>query len=472
MEPVKEIFLDGRVIKENVVPSGASQTTRSLINLVNLKEYIVSVIEEANNSGGDTNFANQNLEFDDNREHDALSKSLEIDNLKELKLLGDEESEFTIASTSSSERTKGEVESTKDEIEVKFTNTDINSISKLSVSNDETALSNAKKVAFRNNAGDSLFEADSITKELTAEAYPHTRNDVADFAPINFLYTNSDKKILSAPISQIPGANTTLNNYSCIGESILYNPSASQVTSGTADLTLPTDSKVAFVTINGQVIPSSEYSQTGTDLSLTPVNGFKGTTDEILVFQHSFTQSSLGTSIVNYYSVIGAPTLLNPDAAGVIASSQVFQLNSSGSIALVTINGQTIDDSEYSLSGLTFTITPDNGFNSIGDEILVYQNTLSVNSEGGLKLSFRQIDAVYTVIQSDYFIEIINNSFTVSMFAANGNQGQVIEFRNTGGGVATIAPVSGETIDGLATIAIASGEAKKLISTGTVWITI
>ena len=116
-------------------------------------------------------------------------------------------------------------------------------------------------------------------------------------------------------------------------------------------------------------------------------------------------------------------------------------------------------------------MTPDNGFSSIGDEILVYQNTISINSNGGLKLSMRSIDSVYTVVSSDYFVEITANSFTVSMFAAAGNQGQVIEFKNNGGGTTTLAPVSGETIGGQATFTLASGEGIELISNGLVWIT-
>lgn len=69
-----------------------------------------------------------------------------------------------------------------------------------------------------------------------------------------------------------------------------------------------------------------------------------------------------------------SPQIFNPDAGEVVAGTIDVTVTYSTDIGLVSINGLVLDDSEYSLVGTTLTITPDNGFNDITDEILVFQN--------------------------------------------------------------------------------------------------
>ena len=66
--------------------------------------------------------------------------------------------------------------------------------------------------------------------------------------------------------------------------------------------------------------------------------------------------------------------LFNPDATAVLNDTYTMTLSVDNSIAFVTINGQVISTSEYTLTGTSLVVTPDNGFNYIDDEILIYQN--------------------------------------------------------------------------------------------------
>lgn len=68
------------------------------------------------------------------------------------------------------------------------------------------------------------------------------------------------------------------------------------------------------------------------------------------------------------------PQLFNPNAGEVIAGTMDVTVLYINDVGLVSINGLILDDSEYSLVGTTLTITPDNGFDDIDDEILVFQN--------------------------------------------------------------------------------------------------
>lgn len=79
----------------------------------------------------------------------------------------------------------------------------------------------------------------------------------------------------------------------------------------------------------------------------------------------------------NTYSSLGAPQLFNPDGGEVAVDAASLSVSSTNDIGLVTINGQVLHSDEYSLSGSTLTVTPDNGFDATDDEILVFQNTFT-----------------------------------------------------------------------------------------------
>ena len=85
-------------------------------------------------------------------------------------------------------------------------------------------------------------------------------------------------------------------NYSSILPPQLFNPDATAVTSNTDDYTLSFSNAIAFLTINGKVIDDAEYSLSASTLTLTPVNGFDDTDDEVLVFQHVFATAATGVS--------------------------------------------------------------------------------------------------------------------------------------------------------------------------------
>lgn len=107
----------------------------------------------------------------------------------------------------------------------------------------------------------------------------------------------------------------------------------------------------------------------GTNVTLTTVNEWA---DEVINISASWSWDT-----INYYNTYKAPQLFNPDASWVTANSDVFTLSSSAEVWFVTINWQTIDDSEYSLSWSDLTVTPDNWFNSTADEVLVFQTKIT-----------------------------------------------------------------------------------------------
>lgn len=86
-------------------------------------------------------------------------------------------------------------------------------------------------------------------------------------------------------------------------------------------------------------------------------------------------QDFLDSLSSTYYSSILAPQLFNPDVGQVTADTGDFTLSSTNSVAFVSINGQVLDDSEHSLVGAVLTVFPDNGFNDITDELLVFQHS-------------------------------------------------------------------------------------------------
>lgn len=99
----------------------------------------------------------------------------------------------------------------------------------------------------------------------------------------------------------------------------------------------------------------------------------------------------------NYYTGIRAPQLFNPDSAAVSANTDDYTLVATDSIAFVTVNGQTLDDSEYSLAGTTLTVTPDNGFNATTDEVLVFQHSFTAS---GANVAFLNVAQEYTKTQN------------------------------------------------------------------------
>lgn len=78
--------------------------------------------------------------------------------------------------------------------------------------------------------------------------------------------------------------------------------------------------------------------------------------------------------------ILRNPQLFNPTISDVLAGSGNYILMDGNEIGFVSINGQVLDDSEYSLSSTTLTLTPSNGFDNLTDEILVFQHGVGLVS--------------------------------------------------------------------------------------------
>jgi hypothetical protein len=102
-------------------------------------------------------------------------------------------------------------------------------------------------------------------------------------------------------------------NYSSILPPQLFNPDSTAVTANTDDYILSLSNDVAFVTINGKVLDDAEYSLSASTLTVTPVNGFDATDDEVLVFQHTFASIGFGGVFGNYTIISTDYTMLDSD---------------------------------------------------------------------------------------------------------------------------------------------------------------
>jgi hypothetical protein len=72
---------------------------------------------------------------------------------------------------------------------------------------------------------------------------------------------------------------------------------------------------------------------------------------------------------------IQPPQRFNPDAGEVAADAADFTLAGPEAVYIVTLNGQVLDDDQYSLLASVLTVTPTLGFFSTSDIVLVYQST-------------------------------------------------------------------------------------------------
>lgn len=155
-----------------------------------------------------------------------------------------------------------------------------------------------------------------------------------------------------------------------------------------------------------------------------------------------------GGDTTNNYASISAPQLFNPDASGVSGGTDNFTLSSSNAVALVTINGKVLDDSEYSLAASVLTVTPDNGFTSTSDEVLVFQQSFATAS-GGLTLNYVAKTGAYTITGTDWMVDCTANTFTITLPSASTvGAGKQFVVKNSGTGTITVDGNGSETIDG------------------------
>lgn len=179
-----------------------------------------------------------------------------------------------------------------------------------------------------------------------------------------------------------------------------------------------------------------------------------------------------GGGVINNYASLGAPQLFNPDATAVSNNTDDYVLSSNNYVGLVTLNGQVLDDSEYGLVGNVLTVTPDNGFNSTSDEVLVFQYFFSASGTG-VTTNFVQKAVSYAISVEDHTIEVTAaGDTTQTLPSAVGIAGQEFVIKNTGSGEVTIEGNGAETIDGALNVKINAPSSLTVKSNGTNFIII
>jgi len=79
--------------------------------------------------------------------------------------------------------------------------------------------------------------------------------------------------------------------------------------------------------------------------------------------------------------------------------------------------------------------------------------------------------STYTLTLRDAIV-LANGTFTINLYEANAQIGQVQTIRNIGSGTITVDANGAETIDGSGTYALGAGAAVRLVSDGTRWWTL
>lgn len=158
-----------------------------------------------------------------------------------------------------------------------------------------------------------------------------------------------------------------------------------------------------------------------------------------------------GVTASNYYSALSPPQSFNPSLGAVTADTATFTVSSGNLIAIVALNGQVLDSTEYSLVSTSLTVTPAVGFFAASDEILVFQQTFA-SALAGFRSAYTFKTAAYTVLSSDHVVEC-NGVFTVTLFSGTV-AGQQLIIKNSGTGTITIDGSGAETIDGAPAITL------------------
>lgn len=124
-----------------------------------------------------------------------------------------------------------------------------------------------------------------------------------------------------------------------------------------------------------------------------------------------------------------------------------------------------------------FDLASDNGSGGTasvnGDAV---QGTLILGASGGIQLSggviyhYNAQTSTYAILPTDYTINCLSGTFTVTLLTASGRVGQLFIIKNSGVGTITLATTGGQTIDGAGTKSIATTRSLMVQSDGTNWI--
>lgn len=102
----------------------------------------------------------------------------------------------------------------------------------------------------------------------------------------------------------------------------------------------------------------------------------------------------------------------------------------------------------------------------MGDFLTLIQPALGA----ALKVKYTAVTGAYPVAATDCVVDCTANTFTVTLPAAAGLQGQIFTVKNSGTGVITVAAAGGEFIDGAATqLLVVQYQSISMISTNIGW---
>ena len=92
-----------------------------------------------------------------------------------------------------------------------------------------------------------------------------------------------------------------------------------------------------------------------------------------------------------------------------------------------------------------------------------------IKSLGGVTFPLSGISETYTLLNTDYAVECVSGTFTVTLPAAVNIKGKQYVIKNIGSGTITIATTSSQTIDGNNTVSLSENEAIEVISDDSDW---
>ena len=221
-----------------------------------------------------------------------------------------------------------------------------------------------------------------------------------------------------------------------------------------------------------------QISDNAQDIEQLPAKSMPIVDEDLLVLRVvgssetiKITKAELASAITfqadtNNYSSLLPPQLFNPLVGDVTAGFADFTLSQTNDVGFVTVNGQVIDDSEYGLVGSVLTVTPDNGFTDITDEVLVFQQSFVTVGTGGVVGSYRTISVDDQLLDSDYIVEC-TASLEFGLPTNVGRTGKIIIIKNSGTGVVNVDTATpGQTIEGEVTQDILPGDSWTLVSDG------
>jgi hypothetical protein len=103
----------------------------------------------------------------------------------------------------------------------------------------------------------------------------------------------------------------------------------------------------------------------------------------------------------------------------------------------------------------------------MANEFILRKGLISL---GGITFPLTQVSTTYTVDSTDYFVEAISGTFTISLPTAVGIEGKIYQIKNSGAGDITVDPNGGETIDGSGTVVLGPKQSLYIVSNDANWL--